>query len=707
MPIALPVSKNVLIVCSHFWPSIGGLEVSMGQLSSELVRAGYSVTVMTLMFPGRASDVHNGVRIASVNAPEFSLAIRNAVASGEFGACILIQDPLGNIVWSVEGLDPPPQTSVFIQPIINEDGYARWKDNADFSGRLTAILKAADAALVMTRSGPDTRYMQGAGIEPVYLPNAVSQMAPAGDFRRQFGIPEDRFMILHVANLYWVKNHVGLIDALPDLPASWQLVMIGNLTGAADCVSTVQAKLATRPDILFIPGLPPEWISAAMEACDVAVLASHGEGSPITLLEAMSHSKPWLATPQCGAANDHLGGQICDLKDFKQTLRVLADYPAIRRELGQISYAHWEQCYSWPVVLRGWTDLIEHGQLQREFVPGPELAARMQAAQTTIRQALLLGSQNRQSQASDAVFSGAVEKPAPGRPALGVLMDKRGDPKGGWVAKLAHELGSDFRVQIVYAQEEPDLSCPGIDIVLDFSGRESLPKEWGMSPQRRVRYLDAGAPPDLTPDNAASYIASSQEIVARYAASHDISHGEAGVDFAVYKAEAKADAYRSGPVLFGWVGNVNHNKQEVFDLLIPAMGEDIKVAIAEPGQSPHVMAQFFQSIDVLLILSDAEPHLPLLMQSMACGVFPVSVRGENHSLLIGQEESGQKGLLVERSTEAFRTAMQWCSSNGADVRRAGQQNTVAMALSHSVQAASGAWKEVLWRTLRKAESAPQ
>lgn len=370
--------KRILIACSHFWPSVGGLETSMGQLGSELVADGYDVTVMTLAFPARTADVHQGVRIVSVAMAELQGAIRAAVASGEYDACLLIQDPLGTIPWSIEGLARPARTRVLVQPIINEDGYARWKDNAEFRQRLAAILKNADAALTMTKSGPDQRFMLEAGVEPVYLPNASAQLAPAGDFRAQFGIPAERFLILHVANLYWVKNHVGLIDALAGMPADWQLVMIGNPTGASDCVEAVQAKLASRPEVRFIPGLPPEWVAAAMQAADVVVLASHGEGSPITLLEAMSQRKPWLATPTCGAANDHLGGLICPLSEFQARLRQLAAQPALRQALGELSYAHWQQCYAWPVVLQGWKDLIDTGRLQRSFAPDPALVARQQ-----------------------------------------------------------------------------------------------------------------------------------------------------------------------------------------------------------------------------------------------------------------------------------------------------------------------------------------
>src|SRR5471032_3041739 len=114
-------AKKVLIVCSHYWPSIGG------------------------------------AAILGIDKPQFAAAIRAAVSSGDYDACFLIQDPKGVVIWSLDGLTPPASTRLLIQPIINEEGYRRWQDNADFKTRLAAILSTADAALTMTRDGPGHR----------------------------------------------------------------------------------------------------------------------------------------------------------------------------------------------------------------------------------------------------------------------------------------------------------------------------------------------------------------------------------------------------------------------------------------------------------------------------------------------------------------------------------------------------------------------
>lgn len=349
----------------------------MEQFTVSLAAAGYSVTVLTHIFPGRDTDLRRGVRILSVAGAAMGDSIRQAVASCEYDVCILVQDPLGGIIWSMEGLEAHAGTRLFIQPIINEHGYARWHAHHDFPDRLASLLKSAAVALTMTRSGPDSRFMARMGIDSTYLPNATQPAQPAGDFRLRYAIPRDRFLILHVANLYWVKNHIGLMDALQDMPASWQLVMIGHPSSEEDCARAVHDKLATRPDILYIPGLPREWVAAAMRDADLVVLASLGEGSPNTILEAMSLDRPWLATPECGAVHDHMGGVIQPLDQFKDVITTLAADRALTAALANLGQRHWQQCYAWPVVIQGWIDLIEQGHLQRQFLPDAFMADEM------------------------------------------------------------------------------------------------------------------------------------------------------------------------------------------------------------------------------------------------------------------------------------------------------------------------------------------
>jgi glycosyltransferase involved in cell wall biosynthesis len=257
------------------------------------------------------------------------------------------------------------------------DGYAWMKDKASFSRRFSGILKTATETVVMTKNGPDRQFMANNDVSAVYIPNATALPEITGNFRNKYGISEDCFLVLHVANLYWQKNHLGLIDTLINLPESWKLVMLGNPTGEPECAKAVKAKLKQRSDILFISGLNRVDVSAAMETADVVVLSSFSEGSPNTILEAMSHKKPWLATPECGAANDNAGGIICCLPEFIEYLSVLQKSPDLRSQLGEIGYRHWRECFSWQPVINSWLELIETGNLSYSLATPLQIDSEM------------------------------------------------------------------------------------------------------------------------------------------------------------------------------------------------------------------------------------------------------------------------------------------------------------------------------------------
>ncbi len=365
--------SRVLIVATHFWPSIGGVETIAEFLGNYLVRTGYQVDVATLYRQDRSFNVYRGINIISLDTsrkfndtPLWVIQLRQLVTSGQYGACILIADPLNPIIWSLHHANIPSNTKIIIQPIINRDGYAKWCNNKIFRRNLADILKKAHAVVALTHHGVERQYFKEEGISSVLIPNAVDVIVPTMDFRAKFNISKKLFVILHIANLWPVKNHLGILDALRSMPPDWRLVMIGHPSQDQNYVSQVQESIRRNPQVVYIPGLPGEGVAAALEAADVVVLASHGEVSPVTILEAMSHKKLWIATPECGAVHDLAGGVIAPLSDFRKILGFLANSEYLQK-LGSVGYEHWQACYCWPTVILAWDELIQTGSTQKTF----------------------------------------------------------------------------------------------------------------------------------------------------------------------------------------------------------------------------------------------------------------------------------------------------------------------------------------------------
>lgn len=387
---------KILIACTHFWPCVGGVESIVADLGSHLIRSDYEVFVATLPYPGRNTNTYRGINIITLltgmttdGKAIWPLHLKNIIESGEYAACILISNPLTPLIWAAENAQIPINTRVIIQPVINADDYSEWEHNTQFKECLSRLLKR-NTTVTLTQKGLDRHFCDQEGVTAYYLPNAVDGMPVSGGFREKYQLPNDIFVILHVANMYKVKNHLGLINALNNLPKGFKLVMVGHPVGEQDYVESVLQQLTMNQQILYIPGLSPDAVREAIHAADLVVLSSHGEVSPVSILEAMSLRKPWLATPACGTVNEIAGGIVAPLDQFAAIISALNNCPERRAELGMLGYLHWKSCFVWYQVIEGWEELITSGDLTRSFEMPEHIGQRMSLVRDRILQQVSL-----------------------------------------------------------------------------------------------------------------------------------------------------------------------------------------------------------------------------------------------------------------------------------------------------------------------------
>jgi len=360
---------KILLACDYYWPSTGGVETIAANLGVALGQCGYEVEIAARSLPDRVANVHRGMVIHSLDAntqsPEgFPAAVRqlqSLIESGRYAAVIVTADPLTWVMWSLEGAQVPKQTRILVQPLINEDGYLRWKDNRQFRDRVAAVLRRATNVVSLTHKGADARFLESEGISFDSIPNATTPEATTTDFRDAYGFEQGRPLVIHVANLWRVKNQLGLIQSFRNTRIDAQIALIGNPSGDKEYESAVRAEVPQDPRFTLLTGLHGEKIAAAMQAADLVLLPSLGDVFPVTLLEAMSHGKPWLATPQCGAANELAGGIIAPLEHFPAIVERLLANPDLLRRFGQLGQRHWETSFQWPRVAHVWSELITKG----------------------------------------------------------------------------------------------------------------------------------------------------------------------------------------------------------------------------------------------------------------------------------------------------------------------------------------------------------
>jgi glycosyltransferase involved in cell wall biosynthesis len=159
--------------------------------------------------------------------------------------------------------------------------------------------------------------------------------------RDAIGARPDEILLLAVGNLYPVKGHPVLLDALQRLqdaaPARWRLVVAGRGRNKA-ALEERAATLGLRELVHFLGHRDdvPDLLAAA----DVFVMPSLREGLPLAILEAMFAGKAIVASgvggiPEAITSGEH--GILVEPGDpaaLSEALRALLSDPAVRLRLG-------------------------------------------------------------------------------------------------------------------------------------------------------------------------------------------------------------------------------------------------------------------------------------------------------------------------------------------------------------------------------------
>ncbi len=204
-------------------------------------------------------------------------------------------------------------------------------------GRMHALLgnSAAVTAQLAAEGAPESRiHLIRNGID---LARFDGRRARAG-VRAELGAADEAIVVACVANLIPYKGHADLIEALAGVPRDvpWELWCAGRDDGIGPALAARAAELAVPVKFLGPRGDVPDLLAAA----DIGVLASHEEGFPNAVLEAMASRLPVVATRAGGipeAVDDGQTGLLVAPKapaELGAALAKLIADPAARRAMG-------------------------------------------------------------------------------------------------------------------------------------------------------------------------------------------------------------------------------------------------------------------------------------------------------------------------------------------------------------------------------------
>ena len=220
---------------------------------------------------------------------------------------------------------------------------------ADFADR------AAAAAAVVTVSDANARHIAATFGVPRSHIHVIGCGVDTDRFRPR-GRPSDPPTVVCVARLRPVKNLPLLLEAcarLRERDVEFRCVIVGEGEGHAE-LEAMRRKLKLET-VVKLPGAASHaQVLSWWRRASVAVLTSHSEGMPVSLMEAAACGVPAVATAVGGVpelVEDGVTGLLVPSGDgtaLAEALEQLLRSPARRRKMGRAARQRAERCFARP-----------------------------------------------------------------------------------------------------------------------------------------------------------------------------------------------------------------------------------------------------------------------------------------------------------------------------------------------------------------------
>ena len=248
--------------------------------------------------------------------------------------------------------------------------------------------------------------------------------------------------------------------------------------------------------------------------------------------------------------------------------------------------------------------------------------------------------------------------------------------------QIARHLAGRFDFRFLYVDEQLPYVSENYDLIYIFFWSEKcgLPRQRVMKEvsdhpwefDQQYGCLTAGGVVQKYLQDAGTLVTTSKRLYRRFRPHFkDVYHCRNGFDAAVFACQGT----REGSLTVGWAGNPHLPQKGLSKVVRPACKGRFELLEAL-GDVPHEqMERFYNKLDVFLVGSRSEGEPLTLIEAMASGCFPVCTDVGIVPELINHKING---LIVDRSVEGFRGALDWCEKNLEYVRTQGVMNAERM-----------------------------
>lgn len=160
------------------------------------------------------------------------------------------------------------------------------------------------------------------------MPHAIGFTRPVGDFRKKYGLPEDKFLFLFLYDLNSYserKNPAAVVEAFRQSGLAGRgaalVIKVHNVpANPADFARLREAAAALPGTTLITQTLARTEIYELESACDCFVSLHRAEGFGLALAECMYLGKPVIATDWSGTTDFINAGNACPVRASLVTL---------------------------------------------------------------------------------------------------------------------------------------------------------------------------------------------------------------------------------------------------------------------------------------------------------------------------------------------------------------------------------------------------
>lgn len=387
---------KVLIISEHYHPIVGGSTTYVINLCKNLAKIGCDVYLVT-----RPDDMHenekwyieNGINIFHIDVPKsfrkdryFPIFLYRKInylvqyvkpdvvhiGYGFFAPlAIMLNQKIRKIqiIWTVHNV--PPTEHIFdffknIQPINHALASIYFKVG-DLYSQLIFRITGYDKIICVSRKTADLAISKGVPEKKIQvIPNAIDAdlydpNLDISSIKKQLGFEKYSDIVLTVAGIIPHKGQDIILKAVPDVLSRYPdtlFLIVGPVRSEAYYNELVQfiRDLNIENNVKIVSGLTSTELSEYYHISDVYVQPSLEEGFCISILEAMSYSKPVIGT-KTGAIPEFIqcseGGILVDFSAPDQTSNAiigLLNNPNNKESLGKKGRNYVVKNFSWEQV---------------------------------------------------------------------------------------------------------------------------------------------------------------------------------------------------------------------------------------------------------------------------------------------------------------------------------------------------------------------